>query len=238
MMNMEAFEAFMEEHKDKYVDKYEDAEIASADSPKGVEAVGEDAAERIFKQRRNEMAIKKIIKEAQHTPRSKGPPLNLGTDTRTSLNGVLLWAATSNAQAQMGNRKELLDTLVMDGASMADPGTLGMPRRQCLQLGTDITAGTATKNTLATPIARAVLAIEAEDEERTRYQLLQALEASPVHTGGYLIVKSVVEAISTEMASKFPACGSSTSSASAWSNNTTRHRARRSSRQSTRPTSS
>jgi len=201
-MNMEAFEAFMEEHKDKYVDKDEDAEIASTDSPKGVEAVGEDAAERILKQRSNEMALKKIIKDARDPTRPKVPPLNLGADTHTALNGVLLWAATSNAQAQMGNRNEGLDNLILDCASMAAPSILGVPRRLCLHLGGDIAAGTATKKTLATPIARAVLAIEAEDEDRARYQFLQALEASTVHTGGYLIVKRIVEAILTEMASK------------------------------------
>ena len=188
---------------------------AAAESPTGAadNAIKEDAGEKgaaaenesIFEQRRKEMAITTNLKNARRVPLTvKIPQLILGSGISSARTGVNFWTASMDAKPLMGAREDQLNGLFMDAASTTDPRILGLPRMQCLEIGKAIIAGTATDEAMATPVVRAVLALEAELNEQVMYQFIQALEASTDRTGGFRIVKDTAEGILAEVASKVP----------------------------------
>ena len=106
-----------------------------AESPTGVadRQVKSDEAERLLTQRRNESTIRRSLEDAK--PKiPEVPPLHLGSNMSSAINGTHVWMAMANAEDANHDRRTALQELCINAASMNEAEDLGMPRQECMNL--------------------------------------------------------------------------------------------------------
>jgi len=110
-----------------------------AESPTGVadRQVESDEAERLLTQRRNESTIRRSLEDRK--PKiPEVPPLHLGSNISSAINGMCVWMAMATAEDANHDRRTALQELCINAASMNDAEDLCMFRQECMNLAQKI----------------------------------------------------------------------------------------------------
>ena len=110
-----------------------------AESPTGVadRQVESDEAEGLLTQRRNENTTRRSLEDGK-PPIPEVPPLHLGNNISSAINGMYVWMAMANAEDANHDRRTALQVLCINAAPMNDAKGLGMYRQECMNLAQKI----------------------------------------------------------------------------------------------------